>query len=139
MLRLRECLESCGITQKSLASAIGWSPTQISLTLRKGRFPVDSERFRSGVRKFVDETPEVRAWVREQGLTIDALFDRPPSSEPVDLDNAILTVVGRVATAGPRTDDLLSLARVARYLLGELRSCQPEWIVDIEAEAAGML
>lgn len=141
MLRAFECIRACNISQKAVAEAIGWSRTQVNLTFRKGRFPVDAERFKAGVRKWAENSPEVLAWLRERMLTVEALFDWVGQPEPVDLDAAILNVVGRAGCSGPRTADLLTLARVSRYLLEELR-CRlegDEGLPEIETTAAGML
>jgi hypothetical protein len=72
-------------------------------------------------------------------LGIDALFDWVGASPSADLDHAILTVVGRVTTMGPRTTDFLNMARVSRFLLEELRLIGGGRLVEIEAVAAGML
>lgn len=77
MLRLKQCFEECGIPQKDLVTATGWSKTQISITFSTGRLPVNAERFRADVTDFAANDVRIREWLAVSNLEIADLFTEP--------------------------------------------------------------
>lgn len=132
---LKQCITELKISQKSVAEGIGWSRTAVNLFLNQGRIPVDAERFRAGVRRFVEQNPEIDTWLTENGRLIEELFMPPAAC--VDLEEMIIDLVGFAALYGPRTDTLNRFARVSQYLLECLRAVTET--AEIEAEAARLL
>ncbi|HIJ95807.1 MAG TPA: hypothetical protein HPP94_08750 [Desulfuromonadales bacterium] len=132
---LKQCITELKISQKSVAEGIGWSRTAVNLFLNQGRIPVDAERFRAGVRRFVEQNPQIDTWLTENGTHIEALFVPPAAC--VDLEEVIIDLVGFAALYGPRTDTLNRFARMSQYLLECLRAVNDT--AEIETEAARLL
>lgn len=82
MLRLKACLDECGIPHKDLATATGWSKTQISITLNSGRLPANAEKFRDDVHNFIVADYRIRNWLDTSGLQIVELFEMLAEPEP---------------------------------------------------------
>ena len=135
MALLKQCINELKISQKAVSEGIGWSRTALNLFLNQGRIPVDAERFRAGVRRYVERTPVIDDWLTERGICFEDLFLSPESA--ADLEEVILDLVGSAAMYGPRTDTLNRFARVSQYLLECLRMVTDT--AEIEAEAARLL
>lgn len=75
MLRLKRCLDECGIQQQALATGMGWSKAQVSVTLNAGRMPVNEAKFRADTYRFVSDTAIIQDWLKLRGLTMEQLFD----------------------------------------------------------------
>jgi hypothetical protein len=97
--------------------------------------PVDAERFRASVRRYVEQTPIIEEWLTERGIVADELFLAPLAA--ADLEEVIRSLVANTAIYGPRTDTLNRFARCAQFLLDSLRAVTET--VEIEAEAARLL
>lgn len=82
MLRLLVCMEECGIPQKDLVTATGWSKTQVSITLNTGRLPVNADEFRADVTRFVVDHDLIPGWLDANGVAIADLFLPVVSEEP---------------------------------------------------------
>lgn len=136
MLRLKECLHICNISQSTIAAEIGWSRTQVSLTLNSGRFPVAAERFRARVRKFAEGNTLIMTWLSVRNLSVDALFDDLSGCE-LSLETQINALLGAAMLRGPLTTDITRLGRVSLFLLATMQT-QGEGIdmTEIEKEAS---
>lgn len=133
MLRLNLCFKQCGVTQSELVKATAYSKALISRALSKGELPVDLERFVGAVILFVESHDKVMKWLDDRGLSATALFEQVDEEgrvlgsriwaapKPVELDGAILAMVGRSLICGPSYTETLSIGRVALYLLEQLR------------------
>lgn len=133
MLRLNLCFKECRVTQMQLVRATGYSKALISRALSKGELPVDSPRFIGAVVLFVEANEKMSRWLQERDLEPLALFDLVDAQgntirgqgvlkdPPVELDAAILAMVGRTVTLGPNRKDTMNLGRITLYLLEQLR------------------
>lgn len=132
---LKECIKELKISQKAVAEGIGWSRTALNLFLNQGRIPVDAERFKAGVRRYMEQNPIIEEWLSDHGMTTETLFVTPhPCS---DLEYVITDLVGWFGMYGPSTDVLHRFARTSQFLLDHLRAITDT--AEIEAEAATIL
>lgn len=132
---LKTCMDDLKISQKAVSAGIGWSRTVVNHFVNQGRMPVDAERFRAGLRRYIEQNQPVMAWLNSRGAEIDEIFDIPLPL--ADLEDELVNVIGWTALTGPRTETVNRLARVSLYLLDCLR--QTTETADIETEAAVML
>lgn len=135
MSLLKKCITELKISQKAVAEGIGWSRTALNLFLNYGRMPVAAERFKAGVRRYLEQTPAIEEWLADRGVSIEMLFVAPPVS--ADLEEVILDLVGYFGMYGPTTDVLHRFARTSQFLLDQLRAITET--AEIESEAAKML
>lgn len=134
-MTLKTCIKELKISQKTVAEGIGWSRTALNLFLNSGRLPVDAERFKAGVRRYLEQNPAIEEWLLDHGVGTEMLFITPPVS--TDLEEVILDMVGYFGMYGPTTDVLHRFARTSQFLLEHLRAITET--AEIEAEAASML
>lgn len=132
---LKQCLIDLNISQSKLAAGIGWSRTQVNLFVNKGKFPVDAERFKAGIRLFAEQNPAMLSWLSDRQLTIEAYFDL--GTGPVDLDAELMQVAQQTALYGPRSDTIQQLITVSRFLLDRLRRITER--AEIETEGYRLL
>ena len=135
MLPLKTCITELKISQATVARGVGISRTAMNMYLNSGRMPVDAERFKAGIRKYMEVNPLIEEWLIERGIWIENLFTSPPLS--ADLEEVIVDLVGYFGLHGPTTNVLHRFARVSQYLLEQLRAITET--ADIEAEAANIL
>ncbi|MFZ2948072.1 MAG: hypothetical protein WA003_01185 [Desulfuromonadaceae bacterium] len=165
MLRLKQAMDECKILQQSLASASGWSKTQISLTLNSGKLPANSAKFANDVVMFVSHNPPLKKWLETNGLAVDALLKdvweedvtplNPPLSKggsetlplpaPASLPRLLCDIAGR-AVLNDSDDDanemIIQLARTTSYLHREMAvlvGADAPYMIRVEAQAAAIL
>lgn len=134
MLRLKQALDECGIPQKSVVEATGFSKTQVSLTLSSGKLPADAERFMNGVYELISDSPRLCDWLKEHHSAASQLFEEIPSGPPLskggadrrgdlsaDPETIIVCLAGKEAIEGLEQIEIIRLARAAHYLLIQAR------------------
>lgn len=76
MLRLKQLLLDCGITQPEFAGMCGWSKPYISKALQ-GKFPTSSaDRLKADIEAAVSGSEILSAWLRERGYPIAAIWEK---------------------------------------------------------------
>lgn len=125
MLKLKEALKACNIKQTALVAATGFGKTQVSLTLKSGKLPVDDVRWRAGVATLIKQTPALQQWLDASGLEEHDLYE---SDETVvkapaqSLEQALCEITGRAVLSGRGDSTLVTrLARTVYYLFVSLR------------------
>jgi hypothetical protein len=169
MLKLGRALAACGISQKELAAAIGWSRPLVSRVLSTGQLPskpLDEQRFRDNVARFAKEDARMWAWCVSHNVQRANLLEEEPggsasakasdgkpdgsAGEELDLpaggwlehaEGQIVFLAGEAVISGPELEKTLCLAKTAAYLLETLRD-QPlsmDALGEIEVEVNRLL
>ena len=154
MLRLKAAMKDCGLAQAELVRSTGYSKALVSRALSNGELPVDFDRFYAGVTGYVESRESLGDWLRQRGLMVSALFEvigedgreisvrrTVPRNLPVEIDVAIFGIAGRAVTRGVPQEETVSIAKVALFLLEQLRN-QPmsmDELGEIEVAAGRLL
>ncbi|MDY6971087.1 MAG: hypothetical protein SV775_02045, partial [Thermodesulfobacteriota bacterium] len=74
MLRLKQLLYECGVSQQTFADRTDFGSTVLWLSFT-GRFPKKVERFKASVESAVSADPVLSAWLQHRGLDMNAIWD----------------------------------------------------------------
>ncbi|MDY6791538.1 MAG: AAA family ATPase [Thermodesulfobacteriota bacterium] len=74
MLRLKQLLYECGVSQQAFADRTDFGSTVLWLSFT-GRFPKKVERFKASVESAVSADPALSAWLQHRGLDMNAIWD----------------------------------------------------------------
>jgi hypothetical protein len=139
MLRLKQAINDCGISQQAVVQATGFSKTQVSLTLNRGALPVNAEKFTDGVVALVQREPKLEDWLSERNFNVERLFDnlaenqKSVEAKPTDLAHLIYRLAGQATIDGGLGRETALRLVKATHLLS--LAAMPQ----IAAEAAAIL
>lgn len=85
MLRLKQALMDCGISQQALVKASGYSKALISRTLTFGVLPQDADKFKAGVARLVGDDARLIDWLNDRHMHTEDLYAKVYNPSPFAL------------------------------------------------------